>query len=103
VPGELAYQVAARRPHREHGVELDGTLGEGFLGRARHNSLRLKQKLASVADRYPAVVAEIRGEGLMLGLRTLVPLSDFIGALREEKLLAVPAGESVARLLGPLL
>jgi acetylornithine/N-succinyldiaminopimelate aminotransferase len=39
----------------------------------------------------------------MLGLRTLVPLPDFIGALRDEKLLAVPAGESVARLLPALI
>ncbi len=82
---------------------LDVMLEEGFLERARHNALLLKQKLASIQDRYPAIIAEIRGEGLMLGLRTLVPLPEFVGALRDEKLLAVPAGESVARLLPALI
>lgn len=82
---------------------LDVVLEEGFLERARHNALLLKQKLASIQDRYPAIIAEIRGEGLMLGLRTLVPLPEFVGALRDEKMLAVPAGENVARLLPALI
>ena len=37
-------------------------------------SLLLKQKLASVVDRYPAVLSEVRGEGLLVGVKAVVPV-----------------------------
>lgn len=82
---------------------LDIVLADGFLQRVRDGSLRLKQKLARLLDTYPAVVAEVRGEGLMLGLRCLLPMPQVVAALREEKLIAIPAGDNVVRLLPPLI
>jgi acetylornithine/N-succinyldiaminopimelate aminotransferase len=81
---------------------LDVVLEEGFLERVRSLGLRLKQGLASVVDRHPAVVAELRGEGLMLGLRCNLPPAEVVAAFRDEKLLAIPAGDNVVRLLPPL-
>ena len=63
----------------------------------------LKQRLAELKDRYPDVVAEIRGEGLMMGLRTVVPNTDLVTAARRRHLLAVAAGDNVVRLLPPLV
>ncbi len=63
----------------------------------------LKQKLAEIKDRYPAVIAELRGEGLLLGLRTVVPSSELVDALRAEKMITVAAGDNVVRLLPPLI
>ena len=62
-----------------------------------------KQRLAEIKDRYPAVIAEVRGEGLLLGLRALVPTGELVDALRAEKLLTVAAGDNVVRLLPPLI
>jgi acetylornithine/N-succinyldiaminopimelate aminotransferase len=82
---------------------LDILLADGFLERVRRTSLLLKQKLAAVKDRYPTVIAEVRGEGLLIGLRAAVPSGDLVDALRAEKLLTVAAGDNVVRLLPPLI
>ncbi|GGE30367.1 acetylornithine aminotransferase [Agaricicola taiwanensis] len=82
---------------------LDVVLAPGFLEHIRSVGLRLKQQLASIADRHPSVVAELRGEALMLGLRCLIPPADVVAAFRDEKLLAIPAGDNVVRLLPPLV
>ena len=49
------------------------------------------------------MIAEVRGEGLLLGLRCVVPNGELVDALRAEKLLAVAAGDNVVRLLPPLI
>jgi acetylornithine/N-succinyldiaminopimelate aminotransferase len=82
---------------------LDVMLKPGFFEHAQKMSLLLKQKLASVVDRHPGVLAEVRGEGLLIGLKAVVPSGDLVNALREQKLLTVGAGENVVRLLPPLI
>jgi acetylornithine/N-succinyldiaminopimelate aminotransferase len=82
---------------------LDVMLKPGFFDHAQKMSLLLKQKLASVVDRYPQVLAEVRGEGLLIGLKAVVPSGDLVNALRGEKLLTVGAGENVVRFLPPLI
>ena len=82
---------------------LDAVLEDGFLDRVARTGLLFKQRLAEIKDRHPAVIAEVRGEGLLLGVRAVVPVSDLVVACREQGLLTVPAGENVARLLPPLI
>jgi acetylornithine/N-succinyldiaminopimelate aminotransferase len=82
---------------------LDVMLKPGFFDHVRKMSLLLKQKLASVIDRHPDVVSEVRGEGLLIGLKAVVPSGDLVNALRDEKLLTVGAGENVVRFLPPLI
>lgn len=82
---------------------LDVMLAPGFFDHVQRASLVLKQKLASIVDRYPDVVDEVRGDGLLIGLKAVVPAGDLVGALRDEKLLTVGAGENVVRLLPPLI
>jgi acetylornithine/N-succinyldiaminopimelate aminotransferase len=82
---------------------LDVMLKPGFFEHVQRMSLLLKQKLASVVDRHPNVVAEVRGEGLLIGLKAVVPSADLVTALRNEKLLTVGAGENVVRFLPPLI
>ncbi|MCY1377191.1 Acetylornithine/succinyldiaminopimelate aminotransferase [compost metagenome] len=48
------------------------------------------------------MIEDIRGDGLMLGIKAKGPSADLLKAIRAEKLLAVPAGENVLRLLPPL-
>lgn len=82
---------------------LDVVLGDGFLEHVRDVALVFRQGLASLADRFPDVIEEIRGEGLMLGIKAAVPAAELLKAIRAEKMLAVPAGENVIRLLPPLI
>jgi acetylornithine/N-succinyldiaminopimelate aminotransferase len=65
--------------------------------------LLFKQRLAEIRDRHPALIAEVRGEGLLLGIRVLVPNGDFVAACRDENFLVVAAGENVVRLVPPLI
>ena len=82
---------------------LDVTLAPGFLDRVRRTALLFKQRLAEMKDRHPAVIAEVRGEGLLIGLRALIPNGELVDALRKEKLLTAAAGDNVVRLLPPLI
>ena len=82
---------------------LDVMLKPGFFEHVQKMSLLLKQKLASVVDRHPDVLAEVRGEGLLIGVKAVVPSGDLVTALREQKLLTVGAGDNVVRFLPPLI
>lgn len=81
---------------------LDVVLADGFLDEVSRKALLMKQGLASIADEYPDVIEEIRGSGLMLGVKCKVSNATFNAALRNEGLLAVPAGDNVVRLLPAL-
>ena len=82
---------------------LDVMLADGFLDRVRRTAILFKQRLAELKDRYPSVIEEVRGEGLLIGLRSAVPNGELVDALRAEKLLTVAAGDNVVRLLPPLI
>ena len=82
---------------------LDVMLEPGFLDRVKRIGLLFKQRLAEIKDRYPNIIAEVRGEGLLLGLRCVAPNTQLVDALRDEHLLAVGAGENVVRLVPPLI
>jgi acetylornithine/N-succinyldiaminopimelate aminotransferase len=82
---------------------LDVMLKPGFFEHVQKMSLLLKQKLASVVDRYPSVLSEVRGEGLLIGVKAVVPSGDLVAALRDERLLTVGAGDNVVRFLAPLI
>ncbi|MBX9931662.1 MAG: aspartate aminotransferase family protein [Methylobacterium sp.] len=82
---------------------LDVVLEDGFLDHVRRMGLLLKQRLAAVRDRYPHVVTEIRGDGLLLGLKLNVVNTEFAAAARDQRLLLIPAGDNVVRLLPPLI
>jgi acetylornithine/N-succinyldiaminopimelate aminotransferase len=82
---------------------LDVVLADGFLDRVRRTALVLKQRLAEIKDRFPTVIAEVRGEGLLIGLRAVVPCGELVDELRAQKMITVAAGDNVVRLLPPLI
>jgi acetylornithine/N-succinyldiaminopimelate aminotransferase len=82
---------------------LDVVLAPGFLDAVHQRGIGFKQRLAAIKDAYPEIVEEIRGEGLMIGLKCKPPAGEVIKALLGERLLAVPAGDNVVRLLPPLI
>lgn len=82
---------------------LDVVLEPGFLDEVARKGLLLKQRLAELKDRYPSVIEDVRGEGLMMGLKLKPPVGDMISAAQEQHLLVVPAGDNVMRLLPALI
>ena len=82
---------------------LDVVLAPGFIENVGQIALRLKQSLAELKDKHPDVIQEIRGEGLMLGLKLHTLNTDFVNEARAHGLLVVGAGDNVVRLLPPLI
>jgi acetylornithine/N-succinyldiaminopimelate aminotransferase len=82
---------------------LDVLLAPGFLDRVRAVAGHFQQHLAMLLSEHPNVIAEVRGRGLMLGLRLNVPAGEFVNRLRAHHLLSVGATENVVRLVPPLI
>jgi acetylornithine/N-succinyldiaminopimelate aminotransferase len=82
---------------------LDVMLAPGFLDHVRQTGLLFKQRLAEIRDHYPDIIAEVRGEGLLVGVKAVIPNGELVSALRAEKLLAIAAGDNVVRLMPPLI
>jgi acetylornithine/N-succinyldiaminopimelate aminotransferase len=82
---------------------IDVVTADGFLDHVKQTSLKLKQRLAELKDRHAAVIAEVRGEGLLMGLRMVPPAAEMVDELRAEKMITVAAGDNVVRLLPPLI
>jgi len=81
---------------------LEAILEPGFLIRVQELGLRLKQELARIKDENLDLIEEVRGNGLLVGIKVKPPAGDVVGACMKEKLLTVGAGENVVRLLPPL-
>jgi acetylornithine/N-succinyldiaminopimelate aminotransferase len=82
---------------------LDVVLEPGFVDRIAHLGILLRQRLAELKDRHPEIIEDIRGEGLMTGIKLRVPNTEFAAAARAARLLVIPAGDNVVRLLPPLI
>lgn len=81
---------------------LEIVLEDGFLDQVQASARLLREGLESLVQRYPGVVAEARGLGLLLGLKCVVPNGDVVKAAMDRGLLTVPAGDNVVRLLPPM-
>jgi acetylornithine/N-succinyldiaminopimelate aminotransferase len=82
---------------------LDVVLADGFIARVARMGAFARQRLAELMDRRPRVVAEVRGEGLLIGLKVKTSPQDFAAAARAHKLLTIPSGDNVVRLAPPLI
>jgi acetylornithine/N-succinyldiaminopimelate aminotransferase len=82
---------------------MDVVTAPGFLENVQKQALLLKQKLAALKDTYPTVIEDIRGSGLMMGIKCKVANTALQAAAISEKLLTIGAGDNVVRLLPPLV
>ena len=82
---------------------LDVMLADGFLGNVQRIAGVLRKRLAAVAAAHPAILAGVRGQGLLLGLECVKLNTDLMVVLRRNGLLCVGGGENVIRLLPPLI
>jgi len=82
---------------------LDVVLEPAFLEHVNKVANYLKQQLGMIADRHGPVIEEVRGQGLLLGLKCKVPNTLLVDALRERGMLVVGGGDNVVRILPPLI
>lgn len=82
---------------------LDLVLAPGFLDNVNRIANYLRQQVGVLLAEHPSVFEDVRGQGLMLGLKMRVPNTEFVAAAREQGLLVVGAGDNVVRLLPPLV
>jgi acetylornithine/N-succinyldiaminopimelate aminotransferase len=83
---------------------LDRILAPGFMEHVDKMGQRLNWHLQQLAQRFPHQVLELRGKGLLAGIRIKSPVRDVAARLRDdEQMLAMTANENVLRLLPPLI
>ncbi len=82
---------------------LDVMLAEGFFAHVRAMNALLLKRLAEVARRYQGVIAEVRGLGLLVGIKCVGANGDLADALRRRHVLTALAGDNVVRFLPPLI
>ncbi len=82
---------------------LDIIFEKGFLENVKEKGKYFDQGLKKIKTKYPKIIEEIRGIGLIKGIKMLVDNAEFIKKLMNHKMLAVKAEENVIRLFPPLI
>ena len=82
---------------------LDIVFEKDFLKSVKQKGEYFKQGLNKIKKNYPKIIGEIRGTGLMIGLKLLVDNAEFMKKLMNHKMLTVKAEENVIRLFPPLI
>ncbi len=81
---------------------MDIIANKKFLTNVKNISKYFLLKLNQLKYKYPNVIKEIRGKGLLIGLQIYTDQNKFIKKLMENKLLTIRAAENVVRILPPL-
>ena len=81
---------------------MTNVLEKGFLDNVRIISGYFSQKILGLVREFPSVFEELRGSGLMLGLKTKIENISFTNEAFNQNLLLAPASDNVVRILPPL-
>lgn len=82
---------------------LDIIFEKDFLKNVKEKGKYFDSGLNKIKNEYPKIISEVRGIGLMKGIKVLVDNTEFIKKLMDHKMLAVKAEENVIRLFPPLI
>ena len=81
---------------------MDVVSSKKFLTNVKKSSKYFFSKLNKLKEKYPSIIKEIRGRGLLIGIQLYNDQAEFINKLMENKLLTIRAAENVIRILPPL-
>jgi len=81
---------------------MDVMFKKGFLSNVTKNGNHFLKGLKKLKEKYPKIIKEVRGKGLLIGLCLHRDQTKFIQKLMDNKLLTIRAAENVVRLLPPL-
>jgi acetylornithine/N-succinyldiaminopimelate aminotransferase len=82
---------------------LDIILAPGFLEQVQARAARLRAGLQALSDEFPTVIQDVRGQGLLIGLKLGLPNTALQAACLREGLMTVGAGDNVLRMAPPLV
>jgi acetylornithine/N-succinyldiaminopimelate aminotransferase len=82
---------------------LDVVLADGFLDHVQATAAYLRAGLETLVAAHPGVFTEVRGLGLLLGLKCVPANTDAQAQTLAHGLLTVAAGDNVLRLAPPLI
>tara|TARA_Y100000590_G_scaffold464608_1_gene634472 strand:- start:1686 stop:2849 length:1164 start_codon:yes stop_codon:yes gene_type:complete len=82
---------------------LDIIFEKNFLNNVKKKGEYFHEALRKIKKKYPKIIGEIRGIGLLLGIKMLVDNAEFMKNLMDHKMLTVKAEENVIRLFPPLI
>ena len=82
---------------------LDVILADGFLDQMQSVAVYLRAGLEKLVAKHAGIFTDVRGQGLLLGLKCAVPNGDVQAEALNQGLLSVAAGENVLRLIPPLI
>ena len=82
---------------------LDVIFEKDFLQNVKKKGEYFDIALNKIKNKYPKIIGEIRGIGLMKGLKMLVDNTEFIKKLMNQKMLTIKAEENVIRVFPPLV
>ena len=81
---------------------MDVIFKKGFLSNVNKNGKYFLNALSKIKQKYPKIIKEVRGKGLLIGLCLYKDQTNFIKKLSDNSLLTVRAAENVVRFLPPL-
>ena len=81
---------------------VDIVSSDPFLKRVDEASRRLMDEAGKLVSKYPGVFHAVRGRGLLVGLQCVPPVTEMLARIYEQRLLCIPAGDNVLRLVPPL-
>ena len=81
---------------------MDIISNKKFLNNVKKSSKYFFLKLNKLKEKYPSIIKEIRGRGLLIGIQLQTDQTKFIKKLMDNKLLTIRAAENVVRILPPL-
>ncbi len=81
---------------------MDIVSSKKFLKNVKKSSKYFFSNLNNLKEKYPNIIKEIRGRGLLIGIQLHTDQTEFIKKLMINKLLTIRAAENVVRILPPL-
>ena len=81
---------------------MDIVSSKKFMNNVKKSSKYFFSKLNKLKEKYPSIIKEIRGRGLLIGIQLQTDQTKFIKKLMDNKLLTIRAAENVVRILPPL-
>ncbi|MGQ9836831.1 MAG: aspartate aminotransferase family protein [Cyanobacteriota bacterium] len=103
-PGDHASTFGGNPLACAVGLEVCRTLmSESLVWNAQQTGAYLRQGLSRLAEKFPQLIEQVRGWGLIQGLVVRIPATEVVKAAMASGLLLVPAGAQVVRFVPPLI
>lgn len=85
------------------GIAIMQELENGLQQQVHENGCYLREQLLALDKNFPEIIEEVRGCGLMMGLKLSLPAAPFVQMMLERHVIVNATADTVIRLLPPLI